>query len=71
MSLFKRHARHSHDAPAETETETVTDPVCGMQITPDAAAEQREVDGHTYYFCSRQCVTDFDADPARYIRAGA
>ncbi|MGC5041152.1 heavy metal translocating P-type ATPase [Streptomyces sp. DT190] len=65
MSLFKRHAHHDHDAPPETTT--VTDPVCGMSISRDAAAEQREVEGHTYYFCSPRCAADFDADPARYI----
>lgn len=65
MNIFKRHAHHSHDAPPETAT--VTDPVCGMSISRDAAAEQREVDGHTYYFCSQQCATTFDAEPARYI----
>jgi Cu+-exporting ATPase len=54
--------RHHHDTPAET----VTDPVCGMSISPDAAAEQRDVDGHTYYLCSTNCATAFDADPARY-----
>ncbi|MFF4550735.1 heavy metal translocating P-type ATPase [Streptomyces sp. NPDC001435] len=53
------------------ETTTVTDPVCGMSISPDAAAEQRELDGHTYHFCSQQCASTFDADPARYVRAGA
>ncbi|MHB9857537.1 heavy metal translocating P-type ATPase [Streptomyces sp. YIM S03343] len=60
---------HGHDISAGTTT--VTDPVCGMSISPDAAAEQREMDGHTYYFCSRQCATIFDGDPARYIGAGA
>ncbi|MGW3938539.1 heavy metal translocating P-type ATPase [Streptomyces sp. NBC_00024] len=75
MSLFKRHAHHNHnhnhnhnhDHDAPPETVTVTDPVCGMSISRDAAAEQREVDGHTYYFCSQQCATTFDAEPARYI----
>nr|WP_230989787.1 YHS domain-containing protein [Streptomyces luteolifulvus] len=42
-----------------------------MQISPDAAAEHREAAGHTYYFCSPQCATTFDADPDRYLGAGA
>ncbi|MFF4576601.1 heavy metal translocating P-type ATPase [Streptomyces sp. NPDC001410] len=63
-----RHHRH-HDSSAGTAT--VTDPVCGMSISADAAPERRELDGRTYYFCSRQCATTFDADPARYISAGA
>jgi len=60
MSI-RRH--HHHDASAETAT--VTDPVCGMSISPDAAAEQRKVDSQTYYFCSRQCASTFDAGPDR------
>ncbi len=61
----------AHETEHEKETAmtpetTVTDPVCGMNITPDAAAATREADGHTYYFCSAHCAASFDADPARY-----
>ena len=38
----------------------LTDPTCGMPITPETAAEVREVGGHTFYFCSAACATAFD-----------
>jgi len=50
-------------------TATVTDPVCGMAITPDSAAATRDHDGQTYYFCSTGCAASFDKDPATYIQA--
>ena len=42
------------------------DPVCGMEIDPKTAFATREHDGHTFYFCSQDCVSKFDADPHRY-----
>jgi len=47
---------------------TVTDPVCGMNIDPAGAVATREVAGKTYHFCSDNCVEQFDADPAAYVR---
>lgn len=46
--------------------ETVTDPVCGMQIRPEDAAASEEHDGRTFYFCSEACHQTFVADPHRY-----
>jgi uncharacterized protein (TIGR00725 family) len=42
------------------------DPVCGMQIVPEAAAAKRVMDGQAYLFCSRSCVDRFDAKPSKY-----
>jgi YHS domain-containing protein len=47
----------------------VKDPVCGMDIEPQDAAASREHMGHTFYFCSPNCVAQFDADPHRYAQA--
>jgi len=44
------------------------DPVCGMAVTPPAAA-QIEYQGRTYFFCSRHCAASFNADPARVLSA--
>ncbi|MCL4294433.1 MAG: heavy metal translocating P-type ATPase [Anaerolineae bacterium] len=44
----------------------VKDPVCGMEIEPEAAFTTRPYKGQTFYFCSDNCVRQFDADPARY-----
>ena len=51
------------DAPQE---KPYTDPVCGMKAAanPEKSAEH---EGQTYYFCSKGCVTKFNADPLRYL----
>lgn len=42
------------------------DPVCGMEVVPQAAAAERTLDGQLYVFCSKACVERFDADPLKY-----
>jgi YHS domain-containing protein len=37
----------------------VTDPVCGMEIDPAAAAAVRSLNGSDYFFCSAQCAQEF------------
>ena len=51
------------DAPQE---KPYTDTVCGMKAAanPEKSATH---DGQTYYFCSKGCVTKFNADPQRYL----
>ncbi len=48
--------------------ERFVDPVCGMEVTPETAADTAEFDGQTYYFCSPGCRTAFESSPERYIR---
>ncbi|WP_247004613.1 permease [Halosolutus gelatinilyticus] len=45
-------------------TETVRDPVCGMEVDPDETEYATEVDGRTYYFCSKSCMESFDPEEA-------
>jgi uncharacterized protein (TIGR00725 family) len=45
---------------------TQRDPVCGMQVVPEAAAAQRTIDGEVYLFCSTTCAERFDADPLKF-----
>ena len=47
----------------------VVDPVCGMELEPEAAAEKREFHGKTFYFCSASCAGKFDKDPDKYAGA--
>lgn len=47
----------------------MTDPVCGMQLLPAAAAATRTVQGMEFVFCSPRCAERFDAAPERYARA--
>jgi P-type Cu+ transporter len=46
----------------------VTDPVCGMAVSPDTAAGFHEHNGETYYFCSTHCLTKFREDPEQFIK---
>jgi YHS domain-containing protein len=50
-------------------SQTVTDPVCGMQVAPDSAAATVEHDGRYYYFCSTGCRDTFVADPEQHLAA--
>jgi Cu+-exporting ATPase len=43
------------------------DPVCGMLVEPGEAAGKREFAGHTWYFCSADCLKKFDQAPQRYV----
>jgi len=49
----------------------VLDPVCHMTIDAETAADSQEIDGHTYYFCSRHCGEKFNSSPKRYLAGGS
>ena len=55
---------HEHDG--ET-AEQVTDPVCGMKVTPGPDAISTDYAGETYYFCRAGCRDKFAADPEKYL----
>ncbi|MFE4599707.1 heavy metal translocating P-type ATPase [Kitasatospora indigofera] len=55
---------------AGTESENVTDPVCGMAISPGAAAGTREGPDGRLYFCSSGCAAAYDTGPGRYVGQG-
>ena len=57
------HHDHQHAAPAPVK---VTDPVCGMKIDPQSAAGSFVHDTVKYYFCGKNCLAKFQADPAKY-----
>ena len=47
-------------------TSTLTDPVCGMAVTP--ASDHHFVYNNTdYYFCCNGCLVKFAADPEHYL----
>jgi len=46
--------------------EKITDPVCGKRINPVKAGIAAVHDGHSFYFCSRQCWASFQDAPAQY-----
>ena len=47
------------------------DPVCGMTVEVATASLRATHEGRTYYFCSAGCLASFEADPARFVGAGA
>ncbi len=47
----------------------IKDPVCGMEIDPQTAFASRQAKGQTFYFCSENCLKQFDSSPEKYIQA--
>jgi len=48
---------------------TVKDLVCGMDVDPKEAAAaglKSDYKGKTYYFCAKDCKTQFDAEPSKF-----
>ena len=57
-----------HDGPEPHAGGSSKDPVCGMEV--EAGRGYSEVlGGHTYRFCSRKCLDQFDASPQRFAHA--
>jgi P-type Cu+ transporter len=52
-------------------TARATDPVCGMKVDPQSAAGSWDHAGTKYYFCSKHCLEQFKADPAKYLNKSA
>jgi len=51
-------------------SETVSDPVCGMNVAKSRAAATLAHEGVTYYFCCQNCANKFKADPRKYLVRG-
>ncbi len=47
-------------------TDKVTDPVCGMEISEEAAFATQDFEGRSYYFCSPSCLDRFEKAPRAY-----
>ena len=46
----------------------VKDVVCGMEVDEKKIQFKSEYEGKTYYFCSEMCKTNFEKDPAKYVK---
>jgi P-type Cu+ transporter len=44
------------------------DPICGMNVNPEAAAFSIHYRGQTYYFCSQMCRMMFEYEPEKYVK---
>ena len=53
--------------PAAPSGAVATDPVCGMTVNPTEAAGTHRHAGRTYFFCSRDCLDRFRADPHAFV----
>ncbi len=57
--------RHTRPGESPLLLEAV-DPVCGMTVSVESAAESIEHEGATVVFCSAHCRARFEAEPERY-----
>ena len=67
---FVKSAAPAHAAAAAQsrgKIESVTDPVCGMNVDQARAAGKHEHNGQTYYFCSHHCEEKFVEDPEKWL----
>ncbi len=48
-------------------TKQVTDPVCGMKLSPQIASFTLKSSGKTNYFCASGCLKKFKQNPRRYL----
>ena len=69
-------AAESLEDTAETKIESppaveAIDPICGMAVEIAGARHTAEHAGRVYYFCCGGCRARFQAEPARYVQAGA
>ncbi len=44
------------------------DPVCGMEVSRNTAAEEFVYRGKTFYFCASTCREAFEAEPDKYTQ---
>ncbi len=42
------------------------DPICNMDVDPEAAQWSSEYEGKMYHFCAPGCKQTFDQDPAKW-----
>jgi YHS domain-containing protein len=69
MTTDDRDVQHQSDADHSRSEEAPrqVDPVCGMEVDPNATTVERiDRKGATYYFCSADCRRQFEASPEQY-----
>ena len=47
---------------------SLKDPVCGMQVSRSAAADEFVYKGKIFYFCASSCREAFEAEPEKYVK---
>ncbi|GMR03898.1 MAG: hypothetical protein BMS9Abin22_409 [Gammaproteobacteria bacterium] len=59
------HGKFRADPAQYARPETLSDPVCGMEVSKDSGYHT-EYAGQNYYFCSESCLGKFEAERGRY-----
>jgi YHS domain-containing protein len=69
-TIHERHAENQKPAErahSEAVPQRQFDPVCGMDVDPEATTVERiDRKGVSYYFCSADCRRQFEASPEEY-----
>jgi uncharacterized membrane protein YraQ (UPF0718 family)/YHS domain-containing protein len=55
------------EASPDEKARLATDPVCGMSLDPETAAERSDYKGKSYVFCSAGCKAAFDTNPGQFV----
>ena len=71
MDHHQAHAACCGGAAPAAGRRRVKDPVCGMDVDPEAGKPSAVHAGVTYHFCAERCRTKFLADPAIYLAGRA
>jgi YHS domain-containing protein len=61
-------AKETAEAAAEDATETIAQKTCPVMGAPINEAIFVEYEGKKVYFCCKGCETQFEADPAKYVK---
>lgn len=51
----------------ESKEQLVRDPVCGMWIEPEDAADETLYKDKIFYFCAQGCKIAFEREPEKFI----
>jgi Cu+-exporting ATPase len=60
--------QHAHHHALAAHTNTVKDPVCGMNVDPAKTQHHTHLGDADYYFCSKGCLEKFKANPSQYTQ---
>ena len=62
------HMIHGHHGKSDQKDSSKhIDPVCGMEVNVEKGYGKRH-EGDLYWFCSRNCLDKFEAEPGKYLK---
>lgn len=60
---------HNHETDHDNGQSIVRDPVCGMLVDPEVAANHLHHDGKDFFFCSIGCEAKFTTAPSQFVQS--